>query len=124
MLNAGRFDDFPQGMNEAWQALETHRNYNFTIEKHLNLYYPSPIYFFVHKANEKLAKQLAPGLKQAIADGPFEQLFYRYPEHKKMFALAQLNQRMQIPLHNPLLPNRHQPIYKYGATMPKAAMSF
>lgn len=104
MLDAKRFDFFPRGINEAWQELAMQNNSALMIEQHLLLHYPSPIYFFVNKDNQQLAKRIEKGLMLAIEDGSFDQLFYGHSAHKSMFAVAQLETRTIIPLNNPLLP--------------------
>lgn len=104
MLSAQRFDFFPRGINEAWQEIEAQENSNMIVENNILLYYPSPIYFFVNNHDKLLAKRLEKGLKLSLADGSFDQLFYSYHAHKKMFAIGRLNQRKFITLSNPLLP--------------------
>lgn len=104
MLEIGRFDFFPRGVNEAWQELDIYNIPEFIIDKNIMLYYPSPIYFFVNKENKALAKKIETGLLRAIADGSFDHLFFTHSAHQKMFALAQFEQRVVIPLKNPLLP--------------------
>ena len=104
MLHAKRFDFFPRGINEAWQELARQNNSALMIEQHLLLHYPSPIYFFVNKEKQQLAKRIEKGLMLAIEDCSFEQLFYSHPAHKRMFDIAQLDKRTIISLNNPLLP--------------------
>jgi len=103
MLEAQRFDFFPRGINEAWQELETQENPGLIVEDHILLYYPSPIYFFVNNNNQMLANRIEEGLKRSIEDGSFNQLFYSYHVHKKMFQAGNIKQRQMILLHNPLL---------------------
>ncbi|MBL4630005.1 MAG: hypothetical protein JKY14_02195 [Paraglaciecola sp.] len=104
MLENKRFDFFPRGVTEAWQELAMLKNPKLLIEDSLLFYYPSPIYFFVNKMNQILANRIEEGLKHAIDDGSFEQLFISFPEHKKMFASVNIKQRKLITLFNPLLP--------------------
>lgn len=109
MLQAGRFDVFPRGITEAWQELELQNKPALIIEEHILLYYPSPIYFFVNRDNQLLADRIERGLKMAIEEGAFEQLFNSYHVHQKMFEIARLNQRKVIRLDNHLLP-QHTPL--------------
>jgi hypothetical protein len=104
MLEAKRFDYFPRGINEAWSELEQHQDKKMIIETSLMLHYPSPIYFFLNSNNSALAKRIESGLIAAIDDGSFDQLFYAYPAHKKMFELVDFKQRNIFKLQNPLLP--------------------
>ncbi len=103
MLETKRFDFFPRGVNEAWQELAMQENPKLKIEDSIMLYYPSPIYFFVNKKNKSLAERIERGLKHAIDDGSFDQLFYSDPDHKRMFASVNIEQRNIITLQNPLL---------------------
>jgi len=103
MLKIKRFDFFPRGITEAWQEIAMQSNSELIIDESILLYYPSPIYFFVNKANNILAERITRGLQLSIDDGSFEQLFYAYPEHKKVFASVNIKQRIIITLHNPLL---------------------
>ena len=106
MLQAARFDFFPRGINEAWQEVELQANPELTIEQHLLIYYPSPIYFFVNNKSIALAERIEKGLKLSIEDGSFDQLFYSHRAHEKMFTIGQLKQRQIITLKNPLLPSQ------------------
>jgi len=103
MLKMKRFDFFPRGITEAWQEVVMQRDAELMVDESILLYYPSPIYFFVNKKSTILAKRIEKGLQIAISDGSFEQLFYAYPEHKKVFASVRIKQRKIITLHNPLL---------------------
>jgi len=104
MLKAGRFDYFPRGVTEAWLELKAKGASTLMVEQHALLYYPSPVYFFVNLKNTKLAKRIEKGLRLAIADGSFEQLFNRYHLSNTLFTNQELSKRKVIPLHNPLLP--------------------
>lgn len=103
MLSAKRFDYFPRGINEIWQEVSTMKDSypNLAVEPKLALYYPYPVYFFVNKANEKLANRLERGLKIAIADGTFKALFLKY--HQAMIKQASLQDRRLFTLENPTL---------------------
>lgn len=78
MLAANRFDYFPRGLYEIWDEYELHKNQKIAIEPNLILYYNAPIYFFTSKENKALAERIEAGLKIAIADGSFDELFYSY----------------------------------------------
>lgn len=104
MLSAGRFDYFPRGVNEAWKEVEDRKEKlkDLVIEDSLALYYPFPVYFFVNKNNSALAGRIEAGLKYAINDGSFENLFNRY--FKSYLAKADLKNRKIFILKNPYLP--------------------
>ena len=104
MLQHKRFDYFPRGVNEAWAEIKAHPDKNLVVEKNLLLQYPAPIYFFVNKENKKLADRLERGLRIAIKDGSFEELFKNHPANKEIFELAKIDKRKIIRLQNPLLP--------------------
>ena len=46
------------------------------MEENLMLYYPSPFYFFVNHNNSALADRIERGLRIAIEDGSFDELFF------------------------------------------------
>jgi hypothetical protein len=104
MLAGGRMDYFPRGINEAWVEFEHNRETypNLAVEKHLALCYPFPVYFFVRKGNAALAARLERGLRQALADGSFKELFLRY--HKDVLARTHLSTRRIFRLVNATLP--------------------
>jgi hypothetical protein len=78
MLEAGRFDYFPRGIFEIWDEYELHKHRQFMIEENIMLKYKNPVYFFTSKENKILAERIEVGLKIAIADGSFDELFYSY----------------------------------------------
>lgn len=106
MLKYKRFDYFPRGVNEPWDEVKTHRDKNLVVEKTLLLQYPAPIYFFVSKENIKVAQRLETGLRLAIKDGSFDKLFLNHPSNKKIFDLAQIENRKIFKIKNPLLPQK------------------
>jgi len=106
MLEAGRFDFFPRSITEAWQEIEKQNNPELTVEQHILLYYPSPIYFFVNNSNKKLALRIEKGLRIAIEDGSFDKLFTVYHVDGNIEAIDKLKQRRIFTLSNPLLPTK------------------
>jgi ABC-type amino acid transport substrate-binding protein len=83
MLAAKRFDYFPRGLYEVWNEAKIHADLGLVIEKNIMLYYEAPFYFFVNKNNPQLADRIERGLKIAIADGSFEELFASIPSFKR-----------------------------------------
>jgi len=104
MLKYKRFDYFPRGVNEPWAEVKAHPNSKLTVEKTLLLHYPAPIYFFVNKKNVNLAHRLERGLRIALKDGSFKQVFRHHPANREVFELANIKTRKVFKLHNPLLP--------------------
>ena len=106
MLEEGRFDFFPRGVNEVWEEIQLMqpRTEKLIIEQHLMLYYPAPIYFFVNKKNTKLATRIKTGLMLAHADGDFDKLINEKAMKKVLLKSLNFHQRRVFKLNNPLLP--------------------
>lgn len=104
MLEKGRFDAFPRGLNEAWREQEEHTAElpELAVESELLLYYPYPVYFFVQRDDMALASRLQRGLERAIQDGSMRTLFLQH--HATLFKQAGLAHRRLILLENPFLP--------------------
>ncbi|MFZ6760491.1 substrate-binding periplasmic protein [Undibacterium sp. Ji50W] len=104
MLAAGRFDAFTRGLNEAYLEIEKHKAQfpQLMTEKSKALYFPYPVYFWVNKDNKQLASRIERGLKLALADGSFRQLFESY--HAKEIKQLASERRQVIKLANPVLP--------------------
>jgi len=104
MLNSQRFDYFPRGINEAWvEVASKGKTYpNIIVEQNLGLYYEFPIYFFVNKSNDALARRIEEGLQRMLMDGTFKKLFLDY--HQDIIDQAKLKQRRLFFLENPVIP--------------------
>ena len=104
MLSASRFDAFPRGLNEAARELEERKKIypQLAVEQSKALYFPFPVYFWVNKKNVALAQRIERGLKLALADGSFRQLFESY--HAAEIATLASDKRQVIRLANPILP--------------------
>ena len=99
MLRSGRFDVLPLDvLNSSYVDGEP----ELQIDPYHVYYYPSAVYFFVAKDNLHLHHSLKSGLKAALADGRFDELFNKY--FFKMLEDANLSSRKRIDLVNPLLP--------------------
>ncbi len=103
MLAAGRFDYFPRSLLEIDEELKSHQQLDLVADPNLLLHYPTVSYFFVAPDNQKLADTISRGLEQSLADGSFDQLFYRY--YGEILRRANIAQRRIIELSNPLLPS-------------------
>lgn len=104
MVDGGRFDAFPRGVQEPWQELQANANLPLAVEKRIMLVYRMPFYLFTGKQNRKLAEDLELGFNRAIADGSFDRIFYNDPMVKDVLEKANLEQRLVFPLNNPTLP--------------------
>lgn len=103
MLQSGRFDYFPRSIEEIWGEEKSHPDMEMEIESNIVLQYPAAKYFFVNKRNTPLASALEAGLRAAIRDGSFDQLFDKY--NGALIQRARLQSRTLLKLNNPLLPD-------------------
>jgi hypothetical protein len=83
MLAAKRFDYMSRNLSEVWGEADAFERNGLVVESTLMLHGGVPFYFFVNKDNKKLAERLERGLKMAIADGSFDQLFFSTPGFKR-----------------------------------------
>lgn len=104
MLDGGRFDAFPRGVQEPWAELETNKNLPLTVEKRIMLVYRMPLYFFTKHGNTKLAADLELGLNRAIADGSFNEVFFRHPIVRSAIEQSNMHDRIAFMIDNPTLP--------------------
>lgn len=111
MLDGGRFDAFPRGASEPFAEIQKYSELNLAIEKNLVLAYKMPFYIFVNKDNHRLARDIEKGLNLAIADGSFDDIFYRNPTVIDALKKANLDKRRLIKLTNPTLPP-NTPVYR------------
>jgi len=104
MLNVQRFDYFPRGINEAWAEVASKGNAypDIIVEQNIGLYYEFPVYFFVNKTNDILARRIEEGLQRMLKDGSFKKLFLDF--HKAIIDQAKLKQRKLFLLENPTIP--------------------
>ncbi|WP_394193078.1 hypothetical protein [Pseudoalteromonas atlantica] len=103
MLEGGRFDYFPRGVNEPWDEIVNHQELNLTVDPYVLLKYTAPLYFFVAKENAQLAQKLTQSLNQMIEDGSFNSMFFSDSQVQMVLQKANLKQRIIIPLSNPNL---------------------
>ncbi|BFM15471.1 transporter substrate-binding domain-containing protein [Maricurvus nonylphenolicus] len=102
MLASGRIDYFPRSIVEIWIEKEHHPDKHLQVDSNLLLIYPTAFYFFVHKDNQVLARDIEVGLEKLIANGEFNKLFDRH--YGDYIQRAKLSQRRAFKLDNPLLP--------------------
>lgn len=103
MLEGGRFDYFPRGVNEPWDEIANYHDLNLTVDPYILLKYTAPLYFFVAKENTQLAQKLTQSLDKMIADGSFNRMFFDDSQVQMVLQKANLKQRLIIPLSNPNL---------------------
>ncbi len=104
MLDGGRFDAFPRGVQEPWGEVNKIPGLELAIEKHLMLVYKMPFYLFVSPDNTALARDIEAGFNLMIADGTFDHEFLNDPSIKKVIEMADLKNRKVFYLDNPALP--------------------
>lgn len=103
VLEKGRIDYFPRGVLEAWAELQKLGYQNLMVEPNWLITYRAPIYFFVHKHNERLAERVELGLRRALESGEFGLLLRNHPNHREAIQNLESAQRKIIRLPNPLL---------------------
>lgn len=106
MLEGGRFDAFPRGLNEAARELAERKDRypQLAVEQSKALFFPYPVYFWVNKSDTALARRIERGLKLSLEDGSFRKLFETY--HANEIAMLAKGKRQVIRLANPILPAR------------------
>lgn len=104
MVDGGRFDAFPRGVQEPWAEIPNYPTLNLAVEKRLMLSYRMPFYLFTGKNNPTLAKDLEEGFNRAIADGSFDEVFLNDPMVKSVLEKANFENRIVFEINNPTLP--------------------
>jgi len=105
MLNHGRLDYFPRGINEVFleHDLQRFQYANLEIEQKLLIYYPLYLYFFVAPGDQALAGHIEEGFKTAYRDGSFLALFESDIQIQRFLNDARLHQRRLISIANPAM---------------------
>lgn len=104
MVDGGRFDAFPRGVQEPWGEIAANPGLQLAAEKRIMLVYRMPFYLFTGKQNATLAADLELGFNRAIADGSFDKIFFNDPMVRAVLDKANLEQRLVFELKNPTLP--------------------
>jgi hypothetical protein len=105
MLEAGRFDYLPLGLNEVYGLLEHHRALapSCIVENRLTLVYPFARLFFVRRGDAERHAALLQGLTRAFEDGSLQALLAADPSMQSAMARARLAGRRQLRIDNPLM---------------------
>jgi hypothetical protein len=110
MLKRDRFDYYPRSIREIKFDLAKYDG--IEVESSLLLLYHSPIYFFVAKHNEALAKRIKIGLETAIDNGEFDRLLEHYIDTQAMFKKYGIADRTIFKLTNPSLTSATRALLK------------
>jgi len=102
MLLHHRFDYFPRSVIEVQHEAALPAAKGLVIDPYLVIQYPTAMYFFVSPHQPALAAMLEKGLRAALKNGRFNQLFQRF--NGQYIAQLNLAKRTVIHLPNPLLP--------------------
>lgn len=101
MLDGERFDYYPRAVHEPWSEVGRFNDLNLTVETDLMLVYPMPLYFFVAKDNDRLARIMEAGLRKGIDDGSFDKLFMQNEDIKSALDLTNVANRRVFRINNP-----------------------
>ncbi|PCK09193.1 MAG: diguanylate cyclase [Alteromonadaceae bacterium] len=104
MADGKRFDAFPRGVNEPWTEIKSRPDLDLTVDENLMFVYKMPYYLLVSPNRKSLAKRLDRGLKIAISDGSFDEIFFNNETVKLVAEKAKLSGRKIFNLDNPDLP--------------------
>lgn len=108
MLTAHRFDALSRGVSEVTQDFRRMKPVfpELTVERHLLLHYPLPVYFWFSNDEEgrNRAERVRAGLAEMVADGTLKEMLQtRYGAD---LAALGLSGRQVIEIPNPLLDGR------------------
>ncbi|WP_249555720.1 MULTISPECIES: hypothetical protein [Shewanella] len=102
MLSMGRFITFGRGVNEAFQEVEQFKQQypDLVVDDNILLHIPLATYYYVAPNQPRLATRIKEGLKRIIANGKFDELFYR--RHCEFLLKSNINHRRVFKINNPL----------------------
>lgn len=105
MVDSGRFDFFPLGVNETHGFLAQYGQgkANLIVEDTLVLVYPFGRFFYVKKGNETLKNDIILGLEKAYEDGSFKNFLENHPFYKEGLSKSNLSKRKVIRIPNPFV---------------------
>lgn len=105
-LRAKRCDFFPRSVAEAESEFQARKSAypDIRLHKSLIIHYPFPMYFFVNRKRQLLAKSIAAGLEKAIDDGSFDTLMEQHETTRHLFPLDNWLNARYLRLKNSTLP--------------------
>lgn len=104
LLESGRVDYFPRGINEVYGEVEARGNKELIIYNRIIIAYKFPMYFFTNKKNTNLAKRIEKGLIIAVNNGSLLELIKLHPATAPIFPLSKYNDSIIFEVNNPYLP--------------------
>ena len=112
LLSTKKIDYIPRSVAEIYDELAMEGNGNLISYPNVLLHYPSPIYFFICPDKKELAERIKTGLKIAIEDGSFDEVFRSSREYKAFERLKEQEIKDVFEQVNPELDNDQLPEYK------------
>lgn len=105
LLQAGRIDYVPLGINEIHGFLNTYRALapDAVVEPRLALFYPFARLFYVRRGDDERHAAISKGLSRAFEDGSFAALFATHAATQTALAQARLAERRVLQIDNPEL---------------------
>lgn len=102
LLQAGRFDYLPLGLNEVLGFVRAHRAQapDAVVEPRLALFYPYARLFYVRRGDETRHAAIAQGLGRAFEDGSFAALFSAHAATQEALVRARLADRHVLQIAN------------------------
>jgi hypothetical protein len=103
LISRQQADFYPRSVIEVLSELNAaDADPDLRLKQGVALHYKTAMYFFVNKKNKTLAKLIEVGLERAIADGSFDELFFKH--HGETLKQLELENMLHFELDNPLLP--------------------
>lgn len=105
MVEKKRFDYLPLGAHTSFWHLRNRINThpNLVIDDNIVLIYPFARLFFLQKDNTRLHDIVKRGLEISLSNGSFLELFKSHKNTADLFTKANLKNRTQIRIENPLM---------------------
>ncbi|WP_242620376.1 MULTISPECIES: hypothetical protein [Shewanella] len=105
MLDEGRCDYFPRGLNEGYAEVKGLNNPNLMAFDKILLRYHLPMYFFTSKQNTELNERLTKGLTQLVDSGRLLGFMQQHPTTAEIFPLSRFKSSTVFELYNSSLPS-------------------
>lgn len=104
LLESGRVDYFPRGINEVYGEVAARGNKGLIIYDKIIIAYKFPMYFFTNKKNTTLAKRIEKGLMIAVDNGSLLEFIKMHPVTSPIFPLSKYKDSLIFEVNNPYLP--------------------